>query len=92
MASSTIPIIEIAPFQSGDADSKRRVAAAVNRACGDNGFFVITGHGVDPAFCEQVFRAAAEFFALPLEEKLKWKRWAEDVGRGYAPLTRESSA
>ena len=67
----TVPVIDIAPFVDEDAVTKPRVAAAVNRACEDIGFLVITGHGIESEACEQVFACARQFFALSAEEKLE---------------------
>jgi isopenicillin N synthase-like dioxygenase len=67
----TVPVIDIAPFVNEGAATKPRVAAAVNRACEDIGFLVITGHGIESKACEQVFACARQFFALSVEEKLE---------------------
>ena len=50
-----VPVIDIAPFLGGDRDGKVRVAAEVKQACEDIGFFVITGHGVDPALTKATY-------------------------------------
>ena len=44
-----VPVIDIAPFRTGDAATRRAVVAAIGQAVHDIGFLVITGHGVDPA-------------------------------------------
>ena len=47
---SFVPVIDIAPYLAGTPD-ERNVAAAeqLGRACREVGFYVIVGHGVDPA-------------------------------------------
>jgi isopenicillin N synthase-like dioxygenase len=90
MALLNVPVIDLAPFIAGDADGKRKVAAAVNRACEDIGFLVITGHGIDARLCDRMFEESKAFFDLPLEEKLAVKQWGEDVPRGYSGMTAES--
>jgi isopenicillin N synthase-like dioxygenase len=92
MALLDVPVIDIAPALSSDRDAKRKVAAAVNRACEEIGFLVVTGHGVDPALCSQVFDESAAFFARPLEEKLKVKQWADEIPRGFSAIEAESVA
>ncbi len=92
MALLNVPVIDIMPFLSGDADAKRKVAAAVNRACEDIGFLVVTGHGVDPALCNRVFDESTAFFDAPMEEKLIVKQWADDLPRGYSAPAAESVA
>lgn len=92
MALLDVPVIDIAPALSGDRGGKGRVAAAVNRACEDIGFLVVTGHGVDPSICSRVFDESAAFFDLPLEEKLKVKQWADEIPRGFSAMGAESVA
>ncbi len=55
-----VPVIDIR-----DADAARSVDAACRR----DGFFVVTGHDLDPELFERLERAAREFFARPTEEK-----------------------
>jgi isopenicillin N synthase-like dioxygenase len=91
MALLSVPVVNIAPFVAGDA-GERRVAAEINRACEAIGFFVITGHGVDPLLADRVFAASRAFFDLPLEEKQRVARPAPEIGRGYSAPGTESSA
>ena len=86
-----IPIIDLAPYFEGSHDGKRRVAAEINRACEDIGFFVITGHGVDPEICRSANAAAREFFDLPVAEKLKIGQTADPANRGYEALNVDGS-
>jgi isopenicillin N synthase-like dioxygenase len=44
-----VPVIDIAPYRSGNRAAARRVADRVGEACRDIGFLVIAGHGIDPA-------------------------------------------
>ena len=84
-----IPIIDLAPYFEGSHDGKRRVAGEINRACEDIGFFVITGHGVDPEICRSANAAAREFFDLPVAEKLKIGQTSDPANRGYEALATE---
>src|ERR1700749_2266387 len=65
-----VPVIDIAPYLAGTAEGKRRVAAQLDRACREVGFYVIVGHGVDPVLVEQVETVSRAFFDLPLDEKM----------------------
>lgn len=89
MALLEIPIIDTAPFRRGLADDKRRVAYAVNQACEDIGFLVITGHGIDPELCRRTIEVSRAFFDLPEEEKSTVKRPAFDIPRGYSGVAQE---
>jgi len=87
-----VPVIDIAPFLSGGASDKRRVAASVGQACRDIGFLIISGHGVDPALIARTDALSRQFFDLPLAAKLAVKRPAMDVTRGYIPIEAEAVA
>ncbi len=62
-----IPVIDCAAALAGG--DTRAVAAAIDEACRRHGFFVLTGHGVDPALFDDLERAARDFFARPDAEK-----------------------
>lgn len=64
-----VPLIDFAPFLSGDAAARQEVAEAIARACEEIGFFYLAGHGVPQAAREDVFAAAAAFFARPRAER-----------------------
>ncbi len=85
-----VPVIDVAPFRSGDPTRRRVVAQAAGQALNDIGFLVITGHGVDPDLIARVQAASRAFFDLPLEEKQRVARPAPDVTRGYIPVEAES--
>jgi isopenicillin N synthase-like dioxygenase len=70
-ATSFVPVIDIAPYLAGTPDGKRRVAAELDRACREVGFYIIVGHGVDPGLIAQVEAVSREFFDLPRDEKMK---------------------
>jgi isopenicillin N synthase-like dioxygenase len=84
---TTIPIIDIAPFLDGT--DRRGVADAVDAACRDIGFFVITGHGLDLGLLHHVRDLGLEFFRLPLERKTAG---AEGSFMGYSPFKGERLA
>ncbi len=91
MTNSTdrLPIIDIGSLRS-DSRDLARVGAALDRACGEFGFFYITGHGIDPALSTRMIALARDFFASPLEQKMAiamehgGRAW-----RGYFPVDGE---
>jgi isopenicillin N synthase-like dioxygenase len=87
-----VPIIDIAPFLHGTPQDRHAVAEAVDRACRDIGFLVITGHGVPPELIERTRRVSAAFFDRTPEEKARVARPAVDVTRGYIGVNEESLA
>lgn len=79
---SEVPMIDFAPFLSGDPDARRRVAAEIARACATVGFFYLTGHGVPPELRQAIFGRSAEFFGQPFDEKEK-VRVTPERNRGW---------
>ena len=67
-ALTEVPVIDVAPLE-GEPRERRRVAADIDAACREHGFFCIVGHGVDPLLVERLERSAREFFALTASEK-----------------------
>lgn len=79
-----IPLIDVTPLRTGDADGAGAVARAIDAACREQGFFTIVGHGIDPALFARLDRAARDFFARPEAEKAEiamerggraWRGW-----------------
>src|ERR1022692_2229071 len=80
---SSVPVIDLTPWFSGDETARAGVAARVDGALQSVGFFLITGHGVPGELRAQVRAQARAFFALPPEAK---QRYAVTVGgRGWLP-------
>ncbi len=81
----TLPIVDVSALLSGSpADDERAVAAHIEAACRDTGFFYVTGHGVPAAVFDQLDAAARAFFALPDADKAQismaaggraWRGW-----------------
>ena len=86
MTMLTVPIVDIAAIHTGTAAEQAALAAAVDRACRDIGFLVITGHGVAPRLIERVEASSRAFFSLPLAEKQRLKRPKDDQVRGYSAV------
>ena len=80
---SSVPVIDLTPWFSGDQEARAVVAAKVDAALQSVGFFLMTGHGVPSQMRARVRAGAREFFALPRETK---QRYAVTVaGRGWLP-------
>jgi isopenicillin N synthase-like dioxygenase len=88
--SEFVPVIDIAGWRAGDDVARRRVAAAVDAACRESGFFQIVGHGVDRALCRALGEVADEFFALPEDEKRRSEPSSRQINRGYSGRKTES--
>ena len=79
--------IEGTPLMDGERSPGRaveRVAAEIDAACRDVGFFYVTDHGVDPGLERRLDALAREFFGRPEAEKAEialarggraWRGW-----------------
>ncbi len=85
----SLPIIDIASLRGGSEDISR-IGAELDRACCEYGFFYVTGHNIPPALSARLIALAREFFALPLQQKMRiamahgGRAW-----RGYFPVDGE---
>ena len=67
-----LPVIDVGPLAGGGpAAARGAVAEQIQAACRERGFFYVTGHGVPAELLDQLADASAEFFALPLADKLE---------------------
>jgi isopenicillin N synthase-like dioxygenase len=70
--SPALPVIDVGPLTGpAPASARAGVAGQIQAACRDHGFFYVTGHGVPAGLLDQLATASAEFFALPLADKLE---------------------
>jgi isopenicillin N synthase-like dioxygenase len=89
--SAALPVIDVGPLVGASpAGSRADVARQIQAACRERGFFYVTGHGVPAGLLDELAEASAEFFALPLADKLEiamehgGRAW-----RGYFPVGAE---
>lgn len=84
-------MIDVGPLVSTTPDpvALERVAVAIDRACRDVGFFLISGHGVPAGALADLDAAARTFFARPQAEKADiamarsgkaWRGWFPEGG------------
>lgn len=65
------PVIDFSGFLSGETTKMQICAEQIGQACLTQGFFQIINHGVPSSLQKQMFQLSKDFFALPLEEKMK---------------------
>jgi isopenicillin N synthase-like dioxygenase len=87
---TSVPVIDLTRARVGDGAERREVAAVIDRACRDIGFFAITGHGVAEALVARVRRVAHEFFERPIGDKLAYRHPVVGTNRGYHPVGGET--
>jgi len=85
----SVPVIDLAPARTGAAE-RLRVAAGIDAACREIGFFAIDGHGVPTRVVDELRAAAHAFFALPHEDKLAARHPVAGTNRGYHPAGAEA--
>ncbi|HEY6431219.1 MAG TPA: 2-oxoglutarate and iron-dependent oxygenase domain-containing protein [Acetobacteraceae bacterium] len=83
-AARKIPVIDYGPYFAGATAALEHLAAQVKRACEEVGFFYALNHGVSDAIVARAFAASRRFHALPLEQKLKLRLNANNIG--YLPM------
>lgn len=86
---STVPVIDVAPFLSGDPAGVASVAQQIGRACEEIGFFQVVGHGVDEEFIQRVYDVSKEFFDLPESVKAQCAQPEKDQVRGWSAVGKE---
>ena len=81
-----LPVIDVAALLDDGASAADRsaVGRVIDAACRDSGFFLVTGHGIDPRLRDDLERLSREFFALTDDAKaaiamqhggLAWRGW-----------------
>lgn len=84
---TNIPLIDIRAARSGNVAARERVAAEIRGACMSSGFFLVQNHGISDDLVQKQFRAARQFFDLPVAIKAKYGvRKYSVVGRGWEGL------
>lgn len=76
-----IPIVDLASATGDDA----RFADEICTICHEVGFFVVTNHGVAPSVTGDLFELMAQFFALPVDQKLLIDKRNSPHFRGWEP-------
>jgi len=66
---SDFTVIDLEPWFTDSDEEKGRVVDAVREACRTIGFFLITGHRIDPALVATMYATSRAFFDLPEETK-----------------------
>jgi isopenicillin N synthase-like dioxygenase len=85
-----IPLIDLTPWREGDVRARAELVERLDHAMQTSGFFMVAGHGIDPALPDALREAARRFFALPFEIKQKYRTHV--AGRGWLAAGDEANS
>ena len=78
-----IPVVNLAPFLSGEPDAMTNTANTIRMALESTGFFYITNHGISRTVRERLLQETINFYRLSQPEKDALK--INEEGNGYVP-------
>jgi len=80
-----VPVIDVSALVAR-TPARPAVAAEIGQACRAQGFFYLTGHGVDRMICDRLVAVSRRFFALDRAAKMQWRMsLGGRAWRGYFP-------
>jgi isopenicillin N synthase-like dioxygenase len=83
LASTEVPVVDLAPAWSSGLDARRAVAAEIAAACREVGFFYIRNHGIAGDDIDRIFQTAVDFHSLPLTAKMEVSVTKNNHFQGY---------
>jgi isopenicillin N synthase-like dioxygenase len=90
MRTLDIPLFDVGAWRIAGVEERAVLAARLDRAMQDCGFFMVSRHGIDDALKESIRELSRVFFALPDTMK---EAYATGVGgRGWIARGREANA
>ena len=84
-----IPVVDLSDFLSNDAYKKAAFIKQLGEAYEDVGFVAVKNHGIPNELIGELYEYVQNFFALPLEKKLKYEVPGLAGQRGYTSFGRE---
>lgn len=90
MSTTTVPMIDIQPGAANSRAGAGSVAARMNAALAQSGFFMVRGHGVPKSVTDGAVAAMQAFFAAPMDLKMAIRSTAAGSPRGYLPYGLET--
>ncbi|MCB0736349.1 MAG: isopenicillin N synthase family oxygenase [Bacteroidetes bacterium] len=89
MSLAGIPSVDLNDFLSGDESRKMAFVNALGNAYENIGFVAVKGHFLSDNLTEKLYSSVQEFYALPLETKLKYEIDGLAGQRGYTSFGKE---
>lgn len=85
-----IPVVDFAPFRTGDPTQRKQAALELAGAFRNVGFAYLTGHGISQELIDGTFAEAGRFFALPREKKAEVGVEKSSCDRGWFDIGMEN--
>lgn len=85
----SVPVIDISGLRSAERAERDRVAGELGAAARDVGFFYVSGTTVTDELFDRLLSATKQFFAMPMDEKMKSYIGLSTCHRGYVPVGEE---
>lgn len=83
-----VPELSLLSYVNGSSSDQVKFVDDIMMGLKEYGFIVLTDHTVDQSKVDDAYEMVKEFFALPVEQKLKYK--GQNGGqRGYTPFGQE---
>lgn len=86
---TNIPLVDLADFTKGTPEQKSNFVQQLGRAYEETGFVAVKNHGIPDKLIADIYEYVHNFFALPLEQKLKYEVPGLAGQRGYTSFGRE---
>src|SRR3954462_10504825 len=83
-----IPILDLAPYLSGQRGACENLGEQLCYALESVGFYFINGHGVPQSLIDAAFAETERFHAQPLDRKMRLRRNRDHVG--FLPMSRST--
>lgn len=83
-----VPVLSLNSYTDGTSDQQQRFVEQLFLGIKDYGFVILKDHGVPSSLFAEAYQLLAEFFAQPLDVKMKYAK-AHGGQRGYTPFGKE---
>ncbi len=84
-----IPVVDLAAFTSGDAQSKQKFVEDLGKAYEEVGFVAVKNHGIPDELIAILYKYVQQFFSLSLEKKKEYELAGLAGQRGYTSFGKE---